>query len=148
MQVDTYLFGSVEVNPEKVISFPEGLTGFENSKRFMLVHEAAEGEPASYTLQSLDNPNLAFQIADPTALGFQYELALSDAEAALLQTPAPEDVGVMLLLFKQEDEGRATGLGANFRAPLVINTRARIGLQKVIGRPRSNITISNLSSPV
>lgn len=147
MQVETYLFGAVEFSPEKVISFPEGLTGFESDKRFMLVHEASEGAPASYTLQSLDNPNLAFLITDPAALGFQYELALSDAETALLQTPAPEDIAVMLLLFKQEGEGMA-GLGANFRAPLIINTRARIGLQKVIARPRSNITISNLSSAV
>jgi flagellar assembly factor FliW len=147
MQVETYLFGSVEVNPEKVISFPEGLTGFEGSKRFMLVHEASENSPASYTLQSLDNSNLAFQIVDPSALGFQYELALSDAETALLQTPASEDVAVMLMLYKQEGEGLA-GLGANFRAPLIINTRARIGIQKVIGRPRSNIIISDLSSAV
>lgn len=147
MQVETYLFGAVEVDPEKVITFPEGLTGFEDAKRFMLAHEAAQATPASYTLQSLDNPSLAFQITDPAALGFQYELALSDAESALLQTPAPEDVAVMLLLFKQEGEGQA-GLGANFRAPLIINTRARIGLQKVIDRPRSNIVISNLSSPL
>lgn len=147
MKVETYLFGAVEVDPEKVISFPDGLSGFESSKRFMLVHEASEGVPASYTLQSLDNPTLAFQIADPSALGFQYELALSDAETALLQTPAPDDIAVMLLLYKQDGETKA-GLGANFRAPLIINTRARVGIQKVIGRPRSNITISNLSSAV
>lgn len=147
MQVETYLFGPVEADPEKVISFPAGLTGFEDNKRFMLVHEAEGGEPASYTLQSLDNPALAFQIADPGALGFHYELALSDAEAALLQSPATEDIAVMLLLFKQEAEGNA-GLSANFRAPLIINTRARVGFQKVISRPRSNITISNLSSAV
>lgn len=148
MRVETYLFGTVEVNPEKVISFPEGLTGAENCKRFMLAHEASEGAPASYTLQSLDDPNVAFQIIDPTALGFEYELSLSDAETALLQTPAPEDIAVMLLLYKQDGEGSKAGLGANFRAPLIINTRARVGIQKIIDRPRSTVTISNLSSPV
>lgn len=147
MNVDTYLFGSVEVNPEKVITFPEGLTGFDGATRFMLVHEASEDTPASYTLQSLDNPALAFQIVEPSALGFQYELALSDTETALLQTPAAEDLAVMLMLYKQEGERQAP-LGANFRAPLVINTRARVGIQKVIGRPRSNIVISDLSSAV
>lgn len=147
MQVETYLFGSVEVDPEKVISFPEGLTGFEGCKRFMLVHEAVDESPAAYTLQSLENPSLAFLIADPAALGFQYQLALSDAETALLQTPAADDLAVMLLLYKQDGDAKA-GLGANVRAPLVINTRARVGIQKVIDRPRSNITISNLSSAV
>lgn len=147
MKVETYLFGAVEVDPAKVITFPEGLSGFEDSKRFMLVHEAVEGEPASYTLQSLDDPNLALQIADPTGFGFHYELALGDAEAATLQHPALEDVVVMIALFKPEVEG-APKIGANFRAPLIINTRARIGIQKVIPRPRSNVTISNLASAV
>ena len=79
MKVDTYLFGSVEVNPEKVITFPNGLVGFESSTRFTLVHENDVGESASFTLQSLDDPTLAFQIVDPTTLGYNYELALSDA---------------------------------------------------------------------
>lgn len=147
MQVETYLFGSVEVNPEKTITFPEGLKGFDDCKRFMLVHEATDSAPSSYTLQSLDNSNLAFQIADPSVLGFQYQLALTDTETALLQTPAPEDIAVMLLLFRQDGDVKAA-VAANFWAPLIINTRARIGIQKVIGRSNSNITISNLSSAV
>lgn len=147
MKVETYLFGSVEVDPENVISFPEGLTGFANCKRFMLAHETDLGEPASYTLQSLDDPNLAFQIADPAALGFHYELALSDAESAILQNPGADDVAVMLVLFKQ-DSGDGRGLQANVRAPLIINLRNRVALQKTIQQARSNIVISNLASPV
>ena len=64
MKVETYLFGSVEISPEKVINFPNGLVGFEDSKRFMLAHEEGAEHPTSFTLQSLDDPNLAFQIAD------------------------------------------------------------------------------------
>lgn len=145
MKIDTYLFGSVEVNPEKVLTFPNGLVAFEDCKRFMLVHEESEGEPISYTLQSLDDPALAFQIVDPTSLGFNYELALSDAEIALLQSPAADDVVVMQVLFKSEEGGRAE-ISPNLRAPLVINTRARVGLQKVMETLRPNITLSNLSS--
>ena len=49
MQVETYLFGAVEVSPEKVITFPNGLVAFEDNKRFMLAHESDKGQPASYT---------------------------------------------------------------------------------------------------
>lgn len=147
MKVDTYLFGSVEVDPEKVITFPNGLVGFEQSKRFMLAHEADKGAAASYTLQSLDEPNLAFQIVDPTTLGFDYDLQLTDAENALLHSPAPEDVAVMQVLFKQEQDGKA-GITPNFRAPLLINVRARVGIQKVMETMRSNVTLSNLASAV
>ena len=88
---------------------------------------------------------MAFQIIDPTAIGFQYELELSDAERAALKVEQPEDVAVMLLLFKQET---AKQLGANVRAPLLINVKTRLGLQKVIGNCRPRITVSNLSSAV
>ncbi|MFN4326404.1 MAG: flagellar assembly protein FliW [Azonexus sp.] len=147
MKVDTYLFGTVDVDPEKIIEFPRGLVGFEQNKRFMLVHEVDKGQPSSYTLQSLDEPALAFQIVDPASLGFHYELNLSDEETALLKSPAPEDVQVMQVLFKQEDGGQSQ-ITPSLRAPLLINTKARVGLQKVMETLRSNITLSNLVSAV
>lgn len=147
MQVDTYLFGAIEVSPEKVITFPNGLVAFQENQKFMLAHENTEGQPTSYTLQSLEDPTLALQIVDPTTLGFNYELALTDAETALLQSPAPEDVAVMLVLFKTEEDGKSR-VNSNFGAPLIINTKARVGLQKVMETMRSNVTLSNLSSAV
>ena len=149
MQVQTHLFGTLEVTPEKIISFPAGLAGFESSKRFTLIHEGQGSEPASYTLQSLDESAVAFQIIDATAVGLNYEIALSDAESAALHTPAPEDVAVMLVLYKQDVGAPGVqGIGANVRAPLLINTRARVGVQKVLEHPRPNLTISNLASSV
>lgn len=147
MKVETYLFGAIEVSPEKIINFPNGLVGFEQSKRFMLAHEESKEHPASYTLQSLDEPTLAFQIVDPATLGFNYELALNDAESALLQSPAPEDVAVMQVLFRNEEGGKAA-ITPNLRAPLVINTRARVGIQKVMENLRPNVILSNLTSAV
>lgn len=147
MKIETYLFGAVEVSPEKVINFPSGLVGFEQNKRFMLAHEEGSGAPASFTLQSLDDPYLAFQIVDPTSIGFNYELELSDAENALLQSPAAEDVAVMQVLFKSDEGGKAA-ITPSLRAPLVINTRARIGLQKVMEKMQMNVSLSNLASPV
>lgn len=145
MKVSTYLFGDVEINPERVIEFPAGLAGFESSRRFALIHESGEEAPNSYTLQSLEDAALAFQIMDPAAMGFSYELALTDAESALLQSPAAEDVTVMLMTYRQSEGGALT---AAVRAPLLINTRARLGLQKVMEQVRPNLTLSNLASDV
>lgn len=147
MKVETFLFGAVEVSPENVITFPAGLVGFENNKRYMLAHDAAHEQPTSYTLQSLEDANLAFQIIDPSALGFHYELALTDAETAMLHNPVPDELAVMLVMYKQDGEDKI-GVSANIRAPLIINSRAKVGIQKVITYPRSNVTISNLSMPV
>ncbi len=146
MQVETYLFGTVEVSPEKTITFPNGLIAFEDKKLFMLAHEEGQEPPSSFTLQSLEDSALAFQIMDPAAFGFNYELALSDEENALLQTPAAEDVVVMILLYKQEEGGK--GVNPSLRAPLIINLKARVGLQKVLTKVVTNVTLSNLVSEV
>lgn len=147
MEFKTYLFGTVEVSPEKVITFPNGLVGFEDSKRYMLVHEEGAKQPTTFTLQSLDDPALAFQLVDPSALGFGYELALSDVETALLESPAVDELVVMQVMFKKESDGKAQ-LTPNLRAPLLINTRARVGLQKVMEVMQPNVTLSNLVSAV
>jgi len=52
---------------------------------------------------------------------------------------------VVLVLFKKEGDAAAS-LGANLRAPLIINTKARLGLQKVLTRVRPNVVLSNLSA--
>ena len=147
MNVETYLFGSVQIDPDKIITFPAGLAGFEHCQRFMLVHEAEQGAPVSYTLQSLDDAALAFQIVDPVTLGFNYTLSLSEAENAILGTPAQDQIVVMQVLFKQHKDGREE-IVPSLRAPLIINTAKRLGLQKVMERVVSSITLSNLSSPV
>ena len=53
----------------------------------------------------------------------------------------------MQVLFKQEEDGKAR-ITPSLRAPLLINTKARIGMQKVMETLRSNITLSNLASTV
>lgn len=145
-KVKTFLFGDVEVNPDLVIEFPQGLVNFESNQKFLLIHEIdVSAEPVSFTLQSLDDPNVAFQIIEPAALGFTYELGLSDEETTLLKLASPDDVVVVVVLFKQENA--ASGLAANLRAPLIINTKTRRGLQKVLTQVRPNVVLSNLSNP-
>lgn len=146
MQYETFLFGHINVNPDTVLHFPRGLPGFEQHTRFALIHEESDSAdaPTSYTLQSLEDPMVAFQIVDPAAFGFNYELEISDEETALLQVQRSEDVVVMIALLRRDDAPNK--IEANFRAPMIINTASRIGLQKVISRLRPNITLSNLAA--
>jgi flagellar assembly factor FliW len=147
MKIDTYLFGTIEVADDAILTFPDGLPAFEHCKRFALVHEQeAPQPPSSFTLQSIDDPAVAFQIADPTVYGFHYELALTDEESARLAVKAPDDVAVMLMLFRRDE--KAGPIEANLRAPVLINTKTRLAMQKVIDRVRPNLTLSNLAAAV
>ena len=69
---------------------------------------------------------------------------LTDAETELLQLQNQEDLAVAVIVRAQDGTNAnpaSAGLSANFMAPLVINTRARLGLQKVIGRMGCDITL-------
>jgi flagellar assembly factor FliW len=142
MKVNSYLFGEIDVNPETVLTFPQGLAGFEDKTRYTMVHEAVEGEaPTSYTLQSLEDPALALQIVDPTLLGFDYHLLLNEAEESAIEFDDNAEVAVMLVINKSE----SGELGANIKAPLVINIKKRLGLQKITTRLRPNVLLSEVS---
>ena len=143
MQIRSPEFGTVEVADDRIIEFPAGLPGFEQCRRFALVHE--EGREAEvFLLQSVDEPEVAFSITAPMRLGVNLEFALSDEEVALLALEGADVVAVAIIVRSQnaEEAGPASaGLSANFMAPLVFNTRARKGMQKVINRLGCEITL-------
>lgn len=147
MKIESPRFGTLVVEPSRIIEFPRGLLGFETCKRFSLFHP--EGKTPSYfILQSLDDAALAFHIADPAQFGFVHEIILSDEEAADLGLTDPErgvatliassaaPLVVMVMLTK---EGSGQPVRANLTGPLVINLDTRRGLQHVFARLDFNI---------
>lgn len=142
MRIESHTLGTIEVADDKVIEFPEGLPGFEGSKRFAMVHEEGSGTSV-FMLQSADDPAVTFSITVPESLGINYEFSLTDAEAEMLALARPEDALVAIIV-RKDDEVRSpasAGLKANFMAPLVINVAARRGLQKVISKLGCDVTL-------
>lgn len=137
MSIDTPCAGVLTVAPERVIEFPRGLPGFEDERRYTLFHaEHAEGAaPRYFILQSLDDAAVAFSIADPALFGFNYEITLADDEAAALELASPAEAAVVVMLVKDGDQMRA-----NLKAPLVLNLRARRGIQHVFSRLNYQLT--------
>lgn len=145
MKANTTRFGELDINPETILTFPQGLPGFENCTRYQLLHEGKEG-PVVFYMQSLDDPAVAFSIVDPALFGFNYELSLSDEETALLQAEEPNDLAVVLMVYKpQGTDGQkaelAGGVSANINGPLVLNLGKKLGLQKVLLGPQYDITL-------
>lgn len=144
MKIESPRFGPLEVDQDKIIEFPKGLPGFEHCKRFSLFHDEV-GQPIVFTLQSLDDPDVALPLTDPAQLGFHYELTLEDGDVKMLEPGAAEDVAVAVILHRPESaaprDGSANGgITANLMAPLVINTRKRRGIQQLIGRRGFDVT--------
>lgn len=137
MTIESPRFGTLEVEPSKIIEFPGGLPGFEDCHRFTLFHPEGE-DPKYFVLQSLDDPALAFHVADPARFGFNYEIQLSDEESAVLGLADPSTAVVAVMLTK-EDSG--VPLRANLNAPLIINLETRRGIQHVFARLNYELTL-------
>ena len=129
MNIDTPHSGTLEVAPDRIIEFPRGLPGFEELRRYSLFHPESEaGVPPYFILQSVDDPGVAFNIADPALFGFNYEINLPDEELAVLNLADPTEAAVVVMLVKEEVGGQVR---ANLKAPLILNVNARRGIQHV-----------------
>lgn len=140
IRIESPRFGTLEVSPERVIEFPAGIPGFEEAKRFSLFHPEGD-EPKYFVLQSLDIPDLAFHVTDPSRLGFSYEISLSDEESATIGMKDPSEAVVVVILAKEGGVRASASLQANLNAPLIINLATRKGLQHVFSRLDYQITL-------
>lgn len=133
MKFESTTLGSIEVSPDTIITFPEGLIGLEDCKRYSLFHEDKEN-PIVFWLQSLDEPDITFSVIDPAILGIRYEITLDGAETALIEREASDDIAVLMIVRKANDlldsNVADSDVKANAIAPLVINMKTRLGLQK------------------
>lgn len=67
MKFETKYFGTVEVPPDEVITFPNGLFGFEEERSFLLLPFAGS-DGNMLCLQSAATPSLAFIAMNPFSL--------------------------------------------------------------------------------
>lgn len=135
MKIDIDRFGlkNVQVDPDTLFSFPQGLAGFDEQKRFKLFHE--EGGKAVFWLQSIDDTAVSFPIVTPDALDIAYEIELSDDDCRLIGLEDVRDAAVLVIVYREsaEDGGAPSGrIAANTRSPVILNLKTRLGMQKIL----------------
>ncbi|PHS70649.1 MAG: flagellar biosynthesis protein FliW [Methylophaga sp.] len=140
MKIDTLSFGKQTIDADDIISFPHGFIGFESYKKFKLFHEEKES-PTVHWLQSITDKNFAMSMVSPTAFGIDYELILNDEEQQVLKLEKADDAIIALIIYKQHDDQNAE-IKVMTKAPIIINVKDKIGLQKSLG----SIEINNLAA--
>lgn len=119
---------NVTVDPETLFTFPQGIAGFEDYKRFKLFHE--EGRETVFWLLSVDDTDVMFPIVAPEALDIEYQIELTDEDCALIDLRRPEEVAVVVIVYRNEAEGGK--IAANTRSPVILNITSRKGMQKIL----------------
>src|SRR5690554_6204000 len=74
MNVQTTRFGTIEVDDSRIITFPAGLLGFSSFKKYALLQPDDDG--VFFWLQSVETPDLAFVVSDPSLWVEGYEATI------------------------------------------------------------------------
>jgi flagellar assembly factor FliW len=114
---------SASSSVDGVVTFPEGLPGFEEHRQFMIV---ASPEMAPFTvMQGVDTAAPSFVAVDPRMVDRAYPTTLDRVDLARLAAHEREPL-LWLAIVAASDDGHAT---ANLRAPVVINPGTMRGIQ-------------------
>ena len=130
MEVKTKSNGIVNVEEKQLVTFPEGLLGFEQYKNFALID--SEYEPFIW-LQSTEDSQLAFLMIDPFLICNDYEADIDDLTLKSIGVESPEDIIIMTLVTIPKDGSAIT---ANFLGPVVINKKNKNCMQVILNDNR------------
>jgi flagellar assembly factor FliW len=125
MEIETSRFGTMSIDEERTMTFPRGLLGFPEKQRFALI-QTGQGN-YFFWLQSIDDPNLAFVVTDPSTFFKDYDVALRDETVADLQLTDLSFMQVFVICNKVGD-----WLTGNLLGPIVVNAANRKAEQIVL----------------
>jgi flagellar assembly factor FliW len=129
MDIQSTRFGMLSVDDDRIITFPHGLLGFPEHRQFALIQTGEENY--FFWLQSVDEPNLAFVVADPTIFFKGYEVPLREETRQDIQLGEGEmaEAAVQMFVICNKVGEWLTG---NLLGPLVVNAQNRLAQQVVL----------------
>lgn len=121
-------FGRIEVDKEAVITFSQGLFGFENYRRFVVLCPD-EKSPFRW-LQSMEEPSLAFVVIEPRYFMPDYAPTISDADAEAIGLNA--DTPYLIFVVVTIPPGKPEQMTANLMGPILVNAETRMARQVIV----------------
>jgi flagellar assembly factor FliW len=127
LRLNTHLFGEIEVDRAKIITFQEGLIGFNNHKRYVILDDR-KIKPFRW-LQCVDEPLLAFIVVNPQVVKSDYTINIAKEKVSKLELSDPKEALVYTIVVLAKDPKDMT---TNLRGPIIINRENRKGIQIVL----------------
>lgn len=133
MNIETERFGTLELSPDEIITFPDGVPGFEGFRQYTIVaHQSPLRSSASpfQWIQSTEKPELAFLAVDPRHFFPEYEASVSRTDLESVGSVTLSSIQVLVLLTVPPNDPR--GITANLLAPIIMNKINRCAKQIII----------------
>lgn len=127
MVVESVRFGTMEIDEQDILRFPEGLPGFPAEKAFAFIPYGPQS-PFAF-LQSVNEPNLTFLIVEPFLFfaDYQFDLPEETAKTLGISEKVPPQLFAIITVPEKLEE-----MTANLLAPIVVNPRERVAVQVVL----------------
>jgi flagellar assembly factor FliW len=127
MLLNTTRFGEITIEVEKIYNFPQGIPGFEDKTRFIML-QPDESVPLTF-MQSVEEGDLAFIVTNPFVFFPDYAFDLPEVVEEEMGMKSEADVMIfsMISILPPNDQ-----FSLNLLAPIVLNIRDQIGKQIVL----------------
>lgn len=123
-------FGDVALRDDRLISFPKGLLGLAWCTVFGLSRMPNSDDSPLLLLQCVNDPTITFLCAEPGILGTP--LQEEDEKKALKEVGYSPKNSQFLAILTLYNHGGESYLTANLRAPVIIDSSQRVGVQHVL----------------
>jgi len=100
--IKTSRFGLVELKSEDVLTFPEGLLGFQSLRQFVLLDDPNDDIFA--WLQSCELPSIAFPVLEPELFGHKYAVNLNRTDLESLKLQPDQTPGYLTIITIPDDQ--------------------------------------------
>jgi flagellar assembly factor FliW len=114
LAIESSRFGHIEIDPETVIEFPDGLIGLGGT-RYALI--TTEPDSPFVWLHCIDDPTLSLPVTDPHRFFTDYSVELTDDDGDRLGLDDSIPVDVYVTVVARAELSEFT---ANQRAPILI----------------------------
>lgn len=127
MKLQTTRFGEIEIDPDNIITFNQGLPGFNDQKQFVII-QLEEGSPFHF-LQAIDEGDLSFIITDPFVFYQDYEFKIPKSAQESLKIKEKSDVAIWTIITILDSLETAT---INLLGPIILNMNEKLGKQIIL----------------
>ena len=128
MEIETTRFGHVEIDENLIITLPEGILGFEDSKRYIILDHVDKESPFKW-FQSIEDPSLAFVITDPLIFVPDYKAKIHKEELKGIELSDAKKALIVVIVNIKRDHSEIT---INLQGPLVINPEKKLAKQAIM----------------
>jgi flagellar assembly factor FliW len=126
-EVDRKGYEVLDIRPDQIFTFSEGIPGFEKITQYCLLFN--ENEKPFAHLSALGGFNLEFIVVNPWLILPSYKPDVSDEEFKAIDSPQDKDLLVLAIVSLADNIAEST---VNLSAPLIINTKNGKAKQVVI----------------